>query len=137
MGHLFEKRKICHGCQGNYHSERKGGGGGREKKSPTAFMDRIRLWWNIIPARQTAAGSVLFLFSPHVILPLSVSLSSLIPLTSSPTVCLSLSLSAVFLLRPSYSPPLSLFAFLPPPIFLSLLQHHQKYQCEIRLQLEA
>lgn len=49
MGHLFEKRKICHGCQGNYHSEKKEGGqvaGGKKKKkkkSPTAFMDRIRL----------------------------------------------------------------------------------------------
>lgn len=35
MGHLFEKRKICHGCQGNYHSEKKEGGqvaGGKKKK---------------------------------------------------------------------------------------------------------
>lgn len=44
MGHLLEKKKICHGYQGNYHSERREVGrrnGGGE--SLPAFTDEIRL----------------------------------------------------------------------------------------------
>lgn len=32
MGHLFEKRKICHGFQGNYRSEEKKSRGGKEEE---------------------------------------------------------------------------------------------------------
>ena len=40
MGHLFEKRKICHGCQGNYQSVGKGEGG-RKKNGPTALRTEL------------------------------------------------------------------------------------------------
>ena len=55
MGHLFKKRKIGHGCLGNYHSEKEErvgtvagrkeeeGGERKGKKSLTAFTDKIRL----------------------------------------------------------------------------------------------
>ena len=117
MGHLFEKRKICHGCQGNYHSERKKEVGvwgglmqGEEKKSPTAFMDRIRLWWNIIPARQTAAGlfSLSLALLPSLFMSSSLSQSLYHLSFHSPHLTLSacLSLSALFLLPL----PLSMFS---------------------------
>lgn len=148
MGHLFEKRKICHGCQGNYHSERKWGGGTlreerkKKKRSPTAFMDRIRLWWNIIPARPTAAGPVLFSFSLSL-LPSFFTSSTLsrsryhlsFHFQPSPTVSLYRLFSCSHPHIPLPSP-----VSLSSPSFLSLslslmLQHHQKNQCEICLQL--
>lgn len=107
MGHLFEKRKICHGYQGNYHSERKGGWGGRlqekrKKKVPQLLWAELDFGGILSLQDKQQRG----LFSSSSLLmssSLSVSLSSLIPLTSSPTDCLAHSLSAVFLLRPLYS----------------------------------
>lgn len=142
MGHLFEKRKICHGCQGNYHSERKRGGRlheERKKRSPTAFMDRIRLWWNIIPARQPAAGPVLSFFSLSTSPPLFMS-SSLshsfhfphLPLSACPSVFLALAHIFPSPLHISLT-PLSLISLFFYPSCCSII----KYQCEICLQLEA
>lgn len=69
MGHLFEKGKICHGYQGNYHSERKWGGrvGGCSKKGKrlTAFMGRIILWDSYLCKTNSGVPAVL-LFLSHV-----------------------------------------------------------------------
>ena len=87
-------------------------------------MDRIRLWWNIIPARQTAAGPVRSLFSFYLsLLPSFFTCSSLSrPLhhLSShfphlPLSCLSLSLPALFLPTPWYPPPFPCFLFSSTP----------------------
>lgn len=45
MGHLFEKRKICHGCQGNYHSERNGVGGADPGKEEEKKKKVWQLLW--------------------------------------------------------------------------------------------
>lgn len=125
MGHLFEKRKICHGCQGNYHSEWKGGilQEERKKRSPKAFMDRIRLWWNIIPARQTAAGPVLFFVSLSL-LPSFFTSSTLYHLLFhfQPSYCLFVFFSS-FLAHTLIFPSLSLFLFLSPSFSPSLTLH--------------
>lgn len=114
----------------------KEGGGGtlreerkKKRRSPTAFIDRIRLWWNIIPARQTAAGPVLFFVSLSL-LPsfftsstLSHSLYHLsFHFQPSPTVCLFVCIGS-FLAHTLIFPSPSLFLFPSPSFSPSLTLH--------------
>lgn len=136
MGHLFEKRKICHGCQGNYHSERKKGGGGvegcgrKEKKEVQQLLWTELDFGGILSLQDKQQRGLFSLFSLFLFLsshpsschPPSLSLfiisHSTFPISHCLSVCLSL--SALFLLAPSHSPPLSLFPFLPPRFSLFL-----------------
>lgn len=109
MGHLFEKRKICHGCQGNYHSERKGGGAGcgRKKKKEVQQLLWIELDFGGILSLQDKQQRACSLF----LLSFSVSLSPLIPLSTYPTVCQALIFPSPF---PVSFPPLFFLSFSIP-----------------------
>lgn len=78
------------------------------------------------------------LFSSSLLMSSSIFQSPylLIPLTSSPTDCLSHFIGCFLAQAITFPSPVPV-PFLPPLIFLLLLQHHQKYHCKILLQLEA
>lgn len=122
MGHLFEKRKICHGCQGNYHSEKKGGAHcGREgKKKEVQQLLWTELDFGGILSLQDKQQWDLFSFSSLFLLHIIHPLSALIPF-STISYCLPVSLLALFLVTPSYSAPflVPLFA----PFFFSFSNH--------------
>lgn len=133
MGHLFEKRKICHSCQGNYHSERKGGGGvagcGRKEKKVQQLLWTELDFGGILSLQDKQKQGLFFLSFLPSFFSLSLISHSTFPVA----------LYRLFSCSHSHIPP-SLFSFLPPLFSLPLsfmLQHHHKYQCEICLQLKA
>lgn len=139
MGHLFEKTKICHGCQGNYHSERKGGqvAWGKKKKEVQQLLWTELDFGGILSLQDNQQRGLFFLFSLYLSTPLHVTLSHSfhfphLPLSACPSVFL-----AVALIFPSplhiSLPPISLISLFFYPSCCSII----KYQCEICLQLEA
>lgn len=69
MGHLFEKRKICHGCYGNYHSvgkRRKR----EEKKCPAVTQAELAADFLAAPSQSQTTTSALPLLLSTCWLPL-------------------------------------------------------------------